>query len=274
MACRGMRHQAFSSAASSWRTFASLPASRARTDHRIEICRAVRQRKREPGLRSWRWYRRRSVTGAVAATSAAVLPRIPASQWRPADDHSGCSAAATACSQALRSRRSAPRRPPLRRRPVSIPATQFQLDNGLGDLPPRPLRPVVAVVLAARGLGARAARAHRLRAPVRAPVLPRLGEPRSGGLDGSAPASAAPAPTARQFRPHQLPADGAQRRWKDAVGRADKLGFFINTVTDAVLAKEIQVVKNGSAGRGQPPLRPARCAPGEHLSRDIHTAGR
>ena len=40
-----------------------------------------------------------------------------------------------------------------------------------------------------------------------------------------------------------VPTDGLEKAlWAEA----DKLGFFINTVTESVVAKEIQVVKNNS----------------------------
>lgn len=129
-----------------------------------------------------------------------------------------------------------------------VPAQQFELDNGLrvifhldhSD-------PVVAVVLAARVGSARELPGRTGFAHLFEHLFfldsENLGP---GGLDrlstrvGGSGANGSTSFDLTNYL-QTVPSDALEKMlWAEA----DKLGFFINTVTDAVLAKEIQVVKN------------------------------
>ena len=129
-----------------------------------------------------------------------------------------------------------------------VPATQFQLDNGLEVIFHLDRSdPVVAVVLAARVGSARELPGRTGFAHLFEHLFfldsENLGP---GGLDrlstrvGGSGANGSTSFDLTNYL-QTVPSDALEKLlWAEA----DKLGFFINTVTDAVLAKEIQVVKN------------------------------
>jgi zinc protease len=128
-----------------------------------------------------------------------------------------------------------------------VPTQQFTLSNGLKVIMHVDRSdPVVAVALNAHVGSARRSPAAPASRTCSSIFLPRIRKSGKGGLDKLSArigGSGANGSTSRDLTDYlqTVPKDALEKMiWAEA----DKLGFFINTVTEPVLAKEKQVVKN------------------------------